>query len=414
MNKKLKIGIAIGLIISLIAVIVICILLKNKTYTVTFDSNGGTIVESQSLNRGDTAIKPIDPSKDGYKFDGWYLNGEKYYFDSKMKKDIKLEARWIKKGDVETVTVTFDTDGGTKIEAIEVEVGEKIKKPTDPTKEGYVFIEWLLDNNSFNFDTEIVSDIKLKASYKKLEEDNVVVTFNSNGGSSVATQAIKKGEKVSKPANPTRTGYTFNGWYLGKTKYDFNKEVNSDITLKAEWTKNQTSGNTGNNNQTEKPTPIPAPTPEVIKYTVSFNSNGGSAVASQTIIAGGKATKPSDPSRDGYKFIGWMHNGGAYNFDSAVNGNVILTAEWEVIPVLDVYTVKMVVIDGDQSSTERKVIVYKNGNEITANALYNGDSKIGGYVSKIGGIRVNEAVYNSATDLKVKLNDGSVVSTTKI
>lgn len=412
MNKKLKIGIAIGLIISLIAIIVICILLKNKTYIVTFDSNGGTIVESQSLNRGDTAIKPIDPSKDGYKFDGWYLNGEKYYFDSKVKKDIKLEARWIKKGDVGTVTVTFDTDGGSKIEAIEIEVGEKIKKPTDPTKEGYVFVEWLLDNNSFNFDNGIVSDIKLKASYKKLEEDNVVITFNSNGGSSVATQAIKKGEKVSKPANPTRTGYTFNGWYLGKTIYDFNKEINSDITLKAEWTKNETSGNTGNNNQTEKPTP--APTPEVTKYTVSFNSNGGSAVASQTIVAGGKATKPANPSRDGYKFIGWMHNGGAYNFDSAVNGNVILTAEWEVIPVPDVYTVKMVVIGTDQSSTERKVIVYKNGQEITANALYNGDSKIGGYVSKIGGIRVNESEYKNATDLKVKLNDGSVVSATKI
>lgn len=418
MNKKTKIGIAIGIIVALIITIVLCLVLKSRTYTITFDTNGGTKINSQEVNNGEIAIKPIDPTKAGYKFDGWYLDGEKYYFDEKVKKDIKLEAKWIKKDDVKTVTVTFDSDGGSKIESIEVEVGEKLKKPTDPTKDGYVFVEWLLNNNSFNFDTEIVSDIKLKASWKKLEEDNVVITFDSNGGSSVATQTIKKGEKVTKPANPTRNGYTFNGWYLGNKKYDFNSTIDTNITLKAGWTKNETTPSSGNNTQTENPkpapTPTPTPTPEVVKYTVSFNSNGGSSVASQTIIAGGKATKPADPSRSGYKFIGWMHNGGAYNFDSAVNGNVILTAEWEVIPVPDVYTVKMVVVGTDQSSPERKVIVYKNGQEITANALYNGDSKIGGYSSKIGGIRVNESEYNNATDLKVKLTDGSIVSATKI
>jgi len=308
--------------------------------------------------------------------------------------------------------VTFDTDGGSKISSIEIEVGEKLAKPTDPTKEGYLFVEWLLDNNSFNFDNEIVSDIKLRASWKKLDEDSVTVIFDSNGGSSIATKTVKKGEKISNPGNPTRTGYTFNGWYLNNKKFDFNTSIDTNITLKANWTKNQTSQSTPKPNQNQQPT-TPS-TPEVVKYTVSFDSNGGSSVASQTIVAGGKATKPVNPKRDGYNFIGWMHNGGAYNFDTAVNGNVILVAEWELIPVPDKYTVKMVVIGNDQSSTERKVMVYKNGTEITAKALLNGESTIGRYSAGIGGIRVNESEYNNATDLKVKLDDGSVVSATKI
>lgn len=409
MNKKLKIGIAIGLIVTLIAVIVICILLKNKTYTVTFDSNGGTIVESQTLNRGDKIVKPIDPTRNGYEFIGWYLEDKQYYFDDEIKDNIKLEAKWAKKTNVQTVTVTFDTDGGSKISQIEVEVGEKLKQPTNPTKEGYVFVEWLLNNNSFNFDNEIVTDIKLVASWKKLDEDSVTVTFDSNGGSSVATKTVKKGEKVTKPANPTRSGYTFNGWYLNNKKYDFNKEVNENITLKAGWTKNQVSQGGSSSNQ-EKPKPS---TPEVVKYTVSFNSNGGSSVPSQSIVAGGKATKPQNPTKNGYKFIGWMHNGGAYNFDSAVNSNTILVAEWELIPVPDIYTVSLEVIENDPDSLERKVIVYKNGNVISAKALLDGETTIGRYVSSLGAIRVNKANYDKATDLKVKLDNGTTISATK-
>ena len=126
MNKKLKIGIAIGCILFLIALIVICIFLKNTTYTITFDSNGGNVVESQTLNRGDKAVKPIDPIRSGYRFIGWYLGEKQYYFDVEVKKDIKLVAKWEKKENIKTVTVSFDTDGGTKISDIEVEKGEKI------------------------------------------------------------------------------------------------------------------------------------------------------------------------------------------------------------------------------------------------------------------------------------------------
>lgn len=405
MNKKLKIGISIGVILILSLIIVLYVFLKPKNYTVTFDSNGGSSVEKQIVEKNEKAVKPIDPTRDGYEFDGWYLDDEKYYFDSEVTKNITLEARWSEKTNVSTVTITFDTVGGSTINSKTIESGTKLEKPTDPVKDGYVFVEWLLNNNSFNFDNEVVSDITLVASYKKLEENSFVITFNSNGGSSVATQTVKSGEKISKPANPTKSGYTFNGWYLNDKKFDFNTSITSNITLVAKWTKNQTTEST--QNQTTESTQT------VTKYTVSFNSNGGSSIASQTITAGAKATKPANPTRDGYKFIGWMHNGGAYNFDSAVNSNIILVAEWEIIPVPDVYTVSLDTIDGDINSPERKAIVYKNGSVITAKQLLDGDSVIGKYVSSLGAIRVNKASYDNATSLKVKLEDGSVVSATK-
>ena len=75
-------------------------------------------------------------------------------------------------------------------------------------------------------------------------------------------------------------------------------------------------------------------------YTVTFDSNGGSAVTAQSIEAGQKATKPADPTKDGYDFKGWTLSGSAYDFNTAVNGNITLLATWEqkqVVPTT--YTV---------------------------------------------------------------------------
>lgn len=94
--KKFKIG---------ILAIIACLFLtgcgcanKNITeFTVDFDSNGGTIVESQTITNGEKATKPTNPTKEGYIFDGWYLDlddADEYDFNSKVTKDITLEAKW--------------------------------------------------------------------------------------------------------------------------------------------------------------------------------------------------------------------------------------------------------------------------------------------------------------------------------
>ena len=64
------------------------------------------------------------------------------------------------------------------------------------------------------------------------------VTFNSNGGTSVAAQIVEAGKTAKTPTAPTRSGYTFAGWYNGATAYNFNTPVNSNLTLTAKWTAN--------------------------------------------------------------------------------------------------------------------------------------------------------------------------------
>ena len=63
----------------------------------------------------------------------------------------------------------------------------------------FIFVEWLLNNNTFNFEQEITSDINLVASWKELEKDTFTVVFDSKGGNSITTQTIKKDEKALKP-----------------------------------------------------------------------------------------------------------------------------------------------------------------------------------------------------------------------
>ena len=77
------------------------------------------------------------------------------------------------------------------------------------------------------------------------------VTFDSNGGSAVSAQTITKGQKATKPADPTRSGYTFAGWTLDGKAYDFNTAVNSDIKLVAKWNKIEETNNNNNNSSNE-------------------------------------------------------------------------------------------------------------------------------------------------------------------
>ena len=156
-------------------------------------------------------------------------------------------------------------------------------------------------------------NVTLKVKYSI---ETVTVTFNTNGGSAVASQTITAGGKVAKPTDPTKDGYTFDGWYKEAalaTAFDFeNDTINDNTIIYAKWTENP---------------PIP-PT----SYTVTFNTNGGSAVASQTITAGGKVTKPTDPTKDGYTFAGWYKDAAlatAFDFtNETINDNTIIYAKW--------------------------------------------------------------------------------------
>ncbi|QMV40696.1 InlB B-repeat-containing protein [Cohnella cholangitidis] len=147
--------------------------------------------------------------------------------------------------------------------------------------------------------------------------NNYTVTFNSNGGSAVSNQTVSHNSMAAAPANPTKTGSAFGGWYTNSgltTAFTFTTPITGNTTLYAKWTVNT--------------------------YTVTFNSNGGSAVSNQTVSYNGKATAPIVPTRPGFTFEGWYKDSGlttAFTFTTAITANTTLYAKWTV----NLYTVTL-------------------------------------------------------------------------
>jgi len=104
------------------------------------------------------------------------------------------------------------------------------------------------------------------------------VTFQSEGGSEVASQ-IRANTPAAQPDNPTKEGHTFIGWYNGESEWNFETPVTADLTLTAKW--------------------------QINRYTITFDTAGGSEVPSITQDYGTAITPPAAPTRTGYTFAGW-------------------------------------------------------------------------------------------------------------
>jgi uncharacterized repeat protein (TIGR02543 family)/LPXTG-motif cell wall-anchored protein len=139
----------------------------------------------------------------------------------------------------------FDEDGMTLLDSGTYEPGDLLIQPTDPVKEGFIFVGWEdSEGNMWNFETDTVGNelLDLFAVYVAEATPQYTVTFNSNGGSVVNPSLVYEGSTLTIPV-PTRTGYTFSGWYLDASlslAFASNTPITEAITLYAKWT--QTGG----------------------------------------------------------------------------------------------------------------------------------------------------------------------------
>lgn len=155
------------------------------------------------------------------------------------------------------------------------------------------------------------------------------VTFQSEGGSEVASQ-IRANTPAARPADPTKEGYTFIGWYNGESEWDFETPVTAVLTLTAKW--------------------------QINRYTITFDTAGGSEVPSITQDYGTAITPPAAPTRTGYTFAGWDKT-----IPSTMPAeDMTITAQWQV----NQYTITFKPENGGQDI----VIKQDYGTAITAPA----------------------------------------------
>ncbi len=207
---------------------------------VSFDSNSGSSVDSQYVAEGDKATKPTAPTKTGYTFINWYAESDLttlWDFDiDTINSNISLYAKW----EINSYTVTFDSNLGTSITNQVINYGGELTKPMVSTRTGYIFVDWCSDSDlttpwDFGNDT-INSNISLYAIW---QISTYTVTFNSSSGSSVSNQQIDYGAEVTQPTDPTRTGYIFVNWYSDSSLsslWDFENDViTSNTNLYVKW-----------------------------------------------------------------------------------------------------------------------------------------------------------------------------------
>ena len=210
-------------------------------WTVTFDVDGGTEVPNQIVEHNGF-IDPVTTTKEGHAFLGWFSDPDFIFgwdFDnSTVTENMTLYAEWYDES-LGFATITFNSNGGTEVDPIEdIILGETIEQPEDPTKGTDVFDGWYRDaalTIKWDFFTnEVWGSFTLHAKWLKL----VTVTFDSNGGSAVASRSFAEGLTTMRPV-PTRADHHFRGWFRDNNtfliEWDFNDPITADITLYAKW-----------------------------------------------------------------------------------------------------------------------------------------------------------------------------------
>lgn len=313
-------------------------------YTITFDTAGGSEIEAIKQNYDTDIAAPADPTREGYTFQGW-----KPEIPAKMPADdMTVVAQW----KINQYTITFDTDGGNEIEAITQDYDTDITAPADPVKTGYTFTGWqpelpakmpaenitvkavyeqITYHATIKADGETITvidfvygqksialpdvpekegytgswpnytlgakDITIEAVYKI----NYYYAFYKDGDAEEMVACMEYGSPLLKPdTDPVKEGYTFGGWVDadGKSPEDYDGMPAKDLTFNAVWNINT--------------------------YTVTFNTDGGSAIAPVNVTYGAAIPAPANPVKEGFVFTGWSP---AIPATMPAN-DLTLTAQW--------------------------------------------------------------------------------------
>ncbi|OXS53798.1 hypothetical protein B1A99_28255 [Cohnella sp. CIP 111063] len=300
-----------------------------NSYTVSFESNGGTEVTEQSVVFAQPVVEPAEPTRTGHTFAGWHSDEDlqtPYAFGTPIgASDLTLYAKWT----INNYRVSFDSNGGTEVTEQSVVFAQPAVEPVEPTRTGYTFAGWHSDESlqtPYAFGAPIgASDLTL---YAKWDINSYTLAYDGNGstGGSVPTAtAYDYNSQVVVPGNAAglaKTGHTFAGWNtaadgsgIAYAAGDTLTIETEGVTLYAQWTINS--------------------------YSLAYDGNGseaGSVPAGGVYDYGTVIPVPDNAGgldKPGYTFAGWNAaadgSGIAYRPGDAFpmgDGALTLYAQW--------------------------------------------------------------------------------------
>ena len=377
---------------------------QNET-DVLYVANGGKFADGQEVQQGLTDSdgmmrQPMTPTRDGYTFAGWYWVSDLSVLTEEQKDLNKVDftqpvtkphvtmyAQWVKNQD--EINVLYAANGGQFADGNDTMQGVAdsdgmMRQPAEPTRDGYTFAGWYwhADYSGYtdeqkaadkvDFSQPVQSDVNIYAQWTKNADQNEIdVLYAANGGQFATGETFQQGLTDSdgmmrQPAEPTRDGYTFAGWYWvsdlsGLTdeqkdlnKVDFSQSVagKEHVTVFAQWTKNQ----------------------EQNDHAVMYVANGGQFTTGETFQQGvtdsdGMMRQPAAPTRDGYTFDGWYWHADysgytdeqkaadKVDFSQPVQSDVNIYAQWTKNADAQVEQITVKFVDnfnGTESSAEVK------------------------------------------------------------
>jgi uncharacterized repeat protein (TIGR02543 family) len=295
------------------------------SYTITFDSQGGSTVNPVTANAGTAVPAPTPPTKAGHTFLGWFsatAGGTLYSWPHTLNVSITLYAQW--RDDTlpspQQHTITFDSQDGSPVNPVTANAGTTVPAPTPPTKAGHTFLGWFsaaAGGTLYSWPHTLSASITMHAQWR---DDTLpplqqhTITFDSHGGSAVTAITANAETKLGQPGNPTKADNTFLGWFsaaTGGTLSSWPHILSADITMHAQWRENTQ--------------------PPAQQYTLTFDSHGGSEVTAITGNTETKVGQPGNPTKADSAFLGWFSaatGGTLYSWPHILSADITMHAQW--------------------------------------------------------------------------------------